>query len=260
MKQLIKSFFSTKKLKEIRSIINRTKSFFVADNLNQLAVIWGTDKWGAHWYTQHYHTHFKELRKKKLNILEIGVGGYEKPDEGGNSLRAWKFYFPNSNIYAIDKYDKKQLEEKRIKIFEGSQTDGSFLENVCRQIGGIDIIIDDGSHVNSHVIESFKFLFPKLKQNGIYVIEDLETAYWPGMGGDSINLDNPTTSINFLKTLIDSLNHKEILKPGYVASYFDLNIVELHFYHNIVFIVKGKNNEESVNIINNIRHRLDNAS
>src|ERR1700761_801552 len=200
MKHLIKGFFSANTHKKIRSVINRSKSYLAAGNLNKLALIWRTDKWGMHWYTQHYHTHFKAVRNKKLNVLEIGVGGYEKPDEGGNSLRTWKQYFRKGNIYGVDIYDKSQLEEKRIKIFQGSQIDEAFLNDVCNKIGNIDIIIDDGSHINNHVITTFKILFPKLKQNGLYVIEDLETAYWPELGGDSINLNNPDTSINFLKT------------------------------------------------------------
>ena len=217
----------------------------------------GTDKWGAHWYTQHYHTHFKKIRNKKLNILEIGVGGYDSPTIGGNSLRTWKSYFGKSNIYGIDIYEKNELEEKRIKIFKGSQIDDFFLHNVCQSIGEIDIIIDDGSHLNRHVIESFRILFPFLKTNGIYVVEDLETSYWSSMGGNSNDLKNADTSINFFKSLVDSLNHEEFIKPGYNKSYFDLNIVEVHFYHNMVFIVKGKNNEKSINIIENKRHRLD---
>ena len=257
MKKRVKSLLTINQIKKVRAYINSVKSFFVFGNLNKLALIWNTDKWGAHWYTQHYHTHFKKIRHKKLNILEIGVGGYDDPTQGGNSLRTWKKYFPKSNIYAIDIYDKKQLEEKRIKIFMGSQVDNLFLDEVCKKIGKIDIIVDDGSHLNEHVIESFKKLFPKLNENGIYVVEDLETAYWPDYGGESVNLKNEKTSINFFKALVDSLNHSELIRPGFKSSYFDLNIKGIHFYHNMVFIQKGINDEKSVNIINNNYHRLE---
>ena len=257
MKKRVKSLLTINQIKKVRAYINSVKSFFVFGNLNKLALIWNTDKWGAHWYTQHYHTHFKKIRHKKLNILEIGVGGYDDPTQGGNSLRTWKKYFPKSNIYAIDIYDKKQLEEKRIKIFMGSQVDNLFLDEVCKKIGKIDIIVDDGSHLNEHVIESFKKLFPKLNENGIYVVEDLETAYWPDYGGESVNLKNEKTSINFFKALVDSLNHSELILPGFQASYSDLHIKGIHFYHNMVFIQKGRNDERSVNIINNNHHRLE---
>jgi hypothetical protein len=50
----------------------------------------GTDKWGDHWYTQHYQRYFRPLRDKRLTLLEIGVGGYEDSGEGGACLRMWK--------------------------------------------------------------------------------------------------------------------------------------------------------------------------
>ena len=44
-------------------------------DLSQLALLFGTDKQGSHYYTQHYQQHFEALRRKPLNILEVGVGG-----------------------------------------------------------------------------------------------------------------------------------------------------------------------------------------
>ena len=51
--------------------------------------------------------------------------------------------------------------------------------------------------------------------------------------------------MNFLKTLTDGLNYEEIARKDYRKSYFDQNIVSLHFYHNLVFIYKGRNEEGS---------------
>lgn len=111
----------------------------------------------------------------------------------------WKKYFPFGSIYSVDIYDKSRLQESRIKIFRGGQVDKNFLEAISNEIEGIDLIIDDGSHLNDHVIESFKLLFPKLKDGGIYVVEDTQTSYWKHFGGDSENLNNPNTTMNFLK-------------------------------------------------------------
>ena len=61
----------------------RKRFFFVGDFrmrkalrvLNHLAMIFGTDKWGCHWYTQQrYDRYFGAVRSKKLDVLEIGVG------------------------------------------------------------------------------------------------------------------------------------------------------------------------------------------
>ncbi|HEY5345945.1 MAG TPA: hypothetical protein VIK62_06335 [Verrucomicrobiae bacterium] len=54
-----------------------------------------------------------------------------------------------------------------------------------------------------------------------------------------------------LKSLVDGLNHEEFIKPGYVPSYYDQNITGLHFYHNLVFIQKGRNAEGSNLVRNN---------
>lgn len=201
---------------------------------------------GHHTYDKPYEFHFGALRDKPIKLLEIGVGGYTNPEEGGASLRMWSEYFthPFSQIYSIDIYDKKALEEYRIKIWQGSQSDEVFLNKMADTIGDIDIIIDDGSHVNSDVITSFKILFPKLKDGGIYVVEDIQTAYWKHYGGGGLD-DN---SVDFFMGFIHGLNYKEVQTeqrgmqhPVKEPTYFDLNILSIHFYHNMVFIYKGDN-------------------
>lgn len=214
-------------------------------SLNMLARIYKSDKWGKHYYTQHYSKHFRRFKFKRVKLLEIGAGGYHYPDIGGNSLRMWKRYFPFGRIYSLDIYDKSFFEERRIKIFQGSQTDVNILKKIIDQIGESDIIIDDGSHINEHVIKTFEVLYPSLKNGGIYVIEDTETSYWPDYGGDSEYLDNPSTLMNYFKKLTDCLNHQEFVKTNYKPSYFDKNIYSIQFYHNLIFIFKGSNNESS---------------
>jgi hypothetical protein len=94
------------------------------------------------------------------------------------------------------------------------------------------------------VITSFHTLFPKVRPGGLYVIEDLLTSYWPGWGGSSEQLDSPATSIGFLKTLIDGLNHEEILESGgRKPEWTDTQIRGLHFYHNLAIIERGSNAE-----------------
>jgi hypothetical protein len=245
-----------KKIKQkMRRLRAKIFSKFVAHDLKALARLARTDKWGAHRYAQHYATHFQCFRKKRLNILEIGVGGYDNPKYGGESLRMWKNYFPKAMIYAIDIYEKSAHQEERIKIFQGSQANEAFLKDVCEKTGPLDIIIDDGSHVNEHVITSFKVLFPLLKNGGIYAVEDTQTSYWPRMGtdelgGDSENVNNRNTTMGFFKSLVDGLNHSEYLKPDYQPTYFDKHIVSISFYHNLIFVYKGLNDEGS-NLVEN---------
>jgi hypothetical protein len=247
----LKSKINSERRKELKKYVSYIPIIGSFINLDYLAIICGTDKFGKHFYTPHYHHHFKKFRYKKINLLEIGVGGYDNPKLGGGSLRMWKKYFPFGNIFSFDIFDKSQLQENRIKIFRGSQIDNTFLDKITTEIGPLDIIIDDGSHINEHVITSFKLLFPKLKDGGIYVVEDTQTSYWKEYGGNSENLNDNNTMLNFFKGLTDCVNYQEIENEKYQASYYDKNIISIHFYHNMVFIYKAKNNEGSSHLIAN---------
>ncbi len=249
-----------------KDLHNQFRSFIYRKDLRKLLPFYDS-KWNPYLFGERYQQHFAPLRTKKLKILEIGVGGYNDPQSGGNSLKMWKKYFPNSLIYGIDIADKSSLQENRIKIFQGSQDDEYFLKRVIEEVGQFDIIIDDGSHQNSHVIKSFKVLFPALKPGGIYVVEDTHTSYipsykdfskfsksdspphWAEYGG-SLDLYENSTMINFFKRLVDCLSHQEFINPGYLPNYFDKNIVAIHFYRNQIFICKG-DNTGSGNVVEN---------
>lgn len=71
----------------LRRVAGRVLSPFLAGSLEMLARLHGSDKWGSHWYIPHYSRHFGPRRWRRMNVLEIGVGGYEDPLRGGRSLR-----------------------------------------------------------------------------------------------------------------------------------------------------------------------------
>jgi hypothetical protein len=208
----------------------------IGSNLKALAAAYGTDKWTLHQYIDIYRFHFGPLRKRRLNILEIGIGGYEDPQGGGGSLRMWRTYFPKSRIFGIDIADKSPHDERRIRTFRGSQDDESFLAGVLEQTGPLDIVIDDGSHQCNHVIKTFEFLFPRMNEPGFYVVEDTQTSYWEDYGGSNQDLNRPDTTMGYFKGLVDGLNYTE--RGGHEPSYSDRHISEMHFYHNMIFIKK----------------------
>jgi hypothetical protein len=236
------------------------------DNLSDLFAAADT-KWNARDYAARYERYFAAIRNEPIKLLEIGIGGYEDPRSGGDSLRTWKRYFPNASIFGIDIADKRAHDEDRIRTFQGSQDDPEFLRHVIGQIGRPDIIIDDGSHRNDHVIKSFKLLFPYLNEShGIYVVEDTQFSYVPSidkwrdmapgteppswaMYGGSLDLYDRGTMINYFKRLADCLNHQELFHPGYRPNEFDKTIVGVHFYRNQIFVLKGDNSGEG-NICN----------
>jgi hypothetical protein len=123
-------------------------------------------------------------------MLEIGIGSIENNQMGGpngplakmgyktgNSLRCWRDYFSNANIYGIDIFEHNIIEN-RIKTFKADQSNYNDLINVITNINStLDIIIDDGSHIAAHQVFSFMTLEKFLSKNGIYVIEDIQPNF-----------------------------------------------------------------------------------
>jgi hypothetical protein len=212
-------------------------------NLDALATINEVDKITSHKYTQHYAKYLGRYRAKPVRLLEIGIGGYDNPTEGGASLRMWRSYFPKGRIYGIDIHDKSVLDERRIKTFRGSQADTEFLCAVVEATGGIDVVIDDGSHRCDHIITTFEFLFPRMNERGIYAIEDVQTSYWESYGGNDRDPDRPETTMGYFKELIHGLNHEERPSQTDEPNYFDRNILGVSFFHNLIVIEKGPNTE-----------------
>jgi 8-demethyl-8-alpha-L-rhamnosyltetracenomycin-C 2'-O-methyltransferase len=206
-------------------------------SLTRLAAMYGSDKWGIHRYTPHYERYFEPLRDRLLTVLEIGI-------HTGASLRMWKRFFRRAIIFGLDIVDSSHYAEQRITPLLADQSSSESLERVAEQTGPLDIVIDDGSHVPAHIITSFHSLFPKLRPGGLYIIEDLQTSYWPYWGGNANEFDDPNTSVGFLKSLVDGLNHEELPETsGRVSLYTDSQIRSLHFHHNLVVIEKGSNSE-----------------
>lgn len=203
--------------------------------LSKLALIHHTDKLD-HGYTHIYEQYLEPLRGQIRNVLEIGVNA-------GGSLHMWREYFPNARIWGIDiNPDCKYYEYKRVGVFVGDQTDEVFLNKCCDDIGSpIDLIIDDGSHVNTFTTKTFYTLFPRLKSHGVYIIEDLSCSYakldtdekcrenWPGMKLNKPgNLDNDRTHMdNFFNNMIHNVD-KEIQ-----------NVLSVHFWKWCAIILKG---------------------
>jgi hypothetical protein len=244
IKKKIRNLLPSKTFRSWRNLYVKAASRLHGKNLRRLAQLHGTDKIFGHNYIDVYEKHFYEFRKQSITFLEIGVGGYDDPNAGGESLRMWKSYFVNGKIHAIDIFDKTPHEQDRINIFKGSQADPEFLDNVHKKTGDFDIIVDDGSHLNVHIIESFNILFPKIKEGGIYAVEDIQTSYWPSYGGkQEVGVDG--TAMSFFRKLADGINHMEYLIPNYKPTYHDCNILSLHFYHNMVIVHKGQNTAKS---------------
>ena len=228
-------------------------------NLNKLAEKYKSDKYGIHFYTPIYQRYMQHKKNQKINIFEIGVGGVEPKvgysglKTGGESLKMWRDFFKKGKIVGLDIVKKNLKLGKRVEIFHGSQSDSLILNKIIKKYKKFDFIIDDGSHKYKDVKYSFEYLLHSLKDGGYYFIEDTQSSYIRELGGDGANLDNKKTVINYFKKIVDKINYKEIENPYYKSDFFDKNITEIHFYHNLIAIKKDKNLEESNILINNKR-------
>jgi hypothetical protein len=172
----------------------------------------------------------KYCSQRSLKVLEIGVAG-------GGSLKLWRDYFgADSTIFGID-IDAKcsTVANTGCEVRIGSQVDKDFLIAVLAEMGGVDVVIDDGSHLNSHVIETFSILFPLLNSGGTYLIEDTSTSYWPGIykGG----LRRKGTSIEFFKNIVDLPNRFFFSRKP--KKEFRFNDVEsVHFHPSVIVVEK----------------------
>ena len=127
--------------------------------LKNLMDFYGSDKGGKnnhHNFAQYYSQIFNIRKDKIKNFLEIGLGtnNLDIPSNMGEkgkplaSLRAWRDYFKNANIYGAD-IDKNILKnESRIKTFYVDQTDPNTIDEMFKNIGvsNFDIILEDGLH------------------------------------------------------------------------------------------------------------------
>lgn len=144
----------------------------------------GSDKGsGHHNYTKYYYNLFKEMRFDKKNIFELGLGTnnpsipsnmgiYGKP---GASLRGWREFFSNSNIFGAD-IDKDILfNEEKIQTFFCDQTSPESIKHLWNNlpVDEIDILIEDGLHTFEANICFFENSFKKVKKGGYYIIEDV---------------------------------------------------------------------------------------
>ena len=216
------------------------------NKLSFIAGLYKTDKL-EHGYTSVYENYFERLRDEKLKILEIGIAD-------GKSLLTWSDYFKNSKIIGIDihKIDikEKKLDRDNIEVHQGSQSDENFVNEIINEYENFDIIIDDGSHLKKDVIKSFHLLFPYLNNEGLYVVEDMQTSYNHFFGGNPFDLKYSNTHMNFFKHLTDRLNYQEIANPFYISDKYDAKITNISFYHNLVFVRKGVNDKSSKEVLN----------
>lgn len=160
------------------------------------------DKGYKHSYEEVYEPEFAPIREEELNILEIGIFK-------GASTQAWLEYFPNAKIYCVDLFDRvpmlslEVVGDPRVSAIQGSSMSYHTTTKMNHAWPDVkfDIIIDDGKHTPDANRETFDLMFPYLKEDGSYYIEDV----FP----------------------LDIMTQKELLHPWVLGHSDDYNIMKM---------------------------------
>ena len=139
-----------------------------------------------------------------------------------------------ARIVTIDIRSLPEFNETQIYVRTGDQSDPVFLNGLVQKFGPPDIVLDDGSHRMEHVNASFDVLFPQMSPGGVYLVEDLNTAYWPEFGG---GVGCRTSFYERSKTLVDEMNARYtrgVVTPGP----YGRNLLSISFYDNMAVIEK----------------------
>lgn len=129
-----------------------------------------TDKNTVHSYGLIYESILSPFRHSSKYVLELGI-------KEGASLRSWKEYFSKATIVGVDINKKSMInEEGRITTL---CLDRKNKKELCEhaQDNNIkyDIIIDDADHNIEPQLLSLVYLWPYLKEGGLYIIEDVQS-------------------------------------------------------------------------------------
>lgn len=205
--------------------------------LTEIGIFHKTDKATDHKFTDFYDKKLNHLRNDSLNLLEIGIWK-------GESLKMWKDYFNNSQIYGVDITDLKLLEEDRIHIEQADQTDVNKMNNIFPSVK-FDIIIDDGGHSMYQQQLSLISMLHRLKKGGFYILEDLHTSL-----GYHYFYNNDLTKKTSLELITNFSNRVENfdsfhVRADYIKAIYDqIDYTELYYTNegkSITSILKKKN-------------------
>jgi len=136
--------------------------------LQQIGRHHGTDKSVHNFkgvtYLDVYTQHIPPLVKC---MVELGV--YK-----GASLRTWREFFPHAEVWGVD--IDPEVKQGDPKVITGSQADPNTISQVAPD-KEFDFVVDDGSHLVGHIIQSFELIWPRVRSGGLYVVEDLLMTY-----------------------------------------------------------------------------------
>jgi hypothetical protein len=175
----ISLYDSKKSLTEIANKLETDKGTADKESLS-----WGL-KWPDHFsmgYTLTYEKYMREYRDKKTKLFEIGICDQRFPYA---SSKMWKTYFQDLDLYCVDNFWGKSLDEKLddvemlniiginfIHADQGNFLDWGEIKRVCPN--DFDFFVEDGSHWPNHMVISLWQSIDMVRSGGYYFMEDLQ--------------------------------------------------------------------------------------
>ena len=149
-------------------------------------------------YFSVYDQLFSRFVGKAPVIVEVGV-------LNGGSLYMWREFFgSDARIIGVDlNPEAVWLREDGFEIHIGDQTDPQFWEDFFRQVGDVDIFLDDGGHTYPQQIVTAASALDHIRNDGLLVVEDTHTSYMTEFGGPS-----DTSFVSWAVNLVHGVNQR----------------------------------------------------
>ena len=172
----------------------------------------------------------RNLQPKR--IVEFGIY------QGASLVLLDKLYQPDvligfderSSAPALDDYVANGLSlATLVPCYETLQDDAAAILRVLERHGctqGLDLVIDDCSHLYEQSKRSFEIAFPLLSPGGIYLIEDWGWAHWSGAFQEKTFFKGTPLSLLLFELLILQASRPELIAR-----------IEIDFHH--AAIVRG---------------------
>jgi len=176
-------------------------------------------------YFSVYQNLFKQYRSRpNLVFVEVGV-------KNGGSLSMWREFFgPSARIIGID-YNPSAagMRERGFEICIADQSSSEFWERFFRDVGPIDVLLDDGGHTNKQQIVTVECALDHINDGGLILVEDTHTSYMRSYG-------NPSrySFMNYAKMVADKIQVRAYPFKNAAPNRFSKVVHSIAFFESMV--------------------------
>jgi len=172
-------------------------------------------------YFEGYHNHWSRYRgKDSIVFLEIGV------QSGGKIPLLREYFGPGFTYIGLDINPSTKMFDNGdwIHVEIGDTGNREFLDSIVQKYPKVDLFLDDGGHQMHQQRLSMEVLLPHVKDDGVFMCEDLSTSWSRAFHGIPY-ADEQTPE--FASSTMMGLVHRSInwLQSGWIQG------KEMHFQY-----------------------------